>query len=182
MNQIRVFPLLVAAGMLAFVNCSGGGTLSTSETSDVSGTWQATDTNGASAIFANCSGQLSGLNGSPYSALLGDWLACGSFHTSQSGTVYTLAGQHISCTPFYPSPGSGWMTGGGTVNGRFVEGQFEFALPPVAGNTSWIEHYTGDVAGDKVFLTASRITQSGVLGSGACDLSPPLSVTFTVDR
>ena len=108
---------------------------------------------------------------------MADWMvedpACppGPPEVVQSGSDFALL-------PRECYDGAITLSGGGTVSGNTLSGQFE--TRDFIGGELWLETFTAVVNGNTIDLLESQIVLRG-WDDGACDIVPALSLQITIN-
>jgi len=169
--SLMLLPLLLLAGCAD----SNNGDVLDPQKSGLTGTWDYLVTNGYQARFVNCTGDATVLEGETLvngMALAPICMTGVTFQVDQSGDAFEAPPYQVTC-----SDGAGASVSGvGQVNVLDIGGQWDSVSDQ--GVTS-AQMFTGYIVGNTIELSESRRVFTGAF-EGACDFSPALTVTVTV--
>jgi hypothetical protein len=168
---------LLALCAIPLAGCAGsnnGDVLDPSK-SALNGTWEYLVTNAFEATFTGCSGDATVLEGATLYEGLSLAPICMSavtFAVSQDGDAFEVPEYQVVCS----DGASGSVSGGGQIANPDLGGQWDSVSDQ---GVSASQTFTGSIFGNTILLSESHREFSGSF-QGACDITPALTATVTV--
>ncbi len=174
------YVLVLALSCLLTAACSGTDVVEQfvdAALADVDGTWSYQIDNGDQATFDACTGDATILEGLTWNQAQAQGPLChvdNSFEVTQSLAAMVMTPEDVGCGGAGGTTAT--ITGYGVVGENTVDGRWESSS---SQNVDATQYFTGTVSGNTISLSENRRSYGGSF-TGACDITPALAATVTI--